>query len=112
MARLADLAGNSLDSFRMEEMTEVYSVNEDGRKTKVIGYFKHAYIAEAFATSQSGGSGYNRTREVLVITSDTLTYLVEDQEPLELFNDEEEALRLKQLALMKLTPAEQKLLGH
>ena len=48
-AKIQELVGKDLSGFVVVEMTEVYRVDDDGRKTRSIGYFRHANIAKAFA---------------------------------------------------------------
>lgn len=109
--KLSELVGMKLESYEIVKMTEVFRINDDGRRMSAIGYFTSPHIAEVFAGTQSGGTNYNQTREVLVLTDGHIAFLVTDDFQIEVFQDEKEILRLKEVALSKLTPAERKLLG-
>ncbi len=47
------LADKGLEGFTIQEMTEVFKVNEDGGKTKSLGFFRNENIAKAFAKHQA-----------------------------------------------------------
>ncbi|QQR82128.1 hypothetical protein IPJ70_02480 [Candidatus Campbellbacteria bacterium] len=83
---LKDLVGKDLSGWHIVPMMEIYSVDEDGRKTALV----------------------------LILFNDKgdIGFLVGEnqQEPVKLFKDEEEAARLRQVAIAKLSPAERKLL--
>jgi len=107
---LGALIGKELGQFRIIEMTEVFLVNEDGKKTITLGYFRNKNIAEAFAGLQTD-SIYNKTASALVLTNGTEGYIITQQDPAKLFDDEAEVLEIRKKAIAKLTPAERKLLG-
>jgi len=102
------LIGQSLAGFKVEKRTEVYRMNEDGRKQSSIGFFKDSDIATAFAGGQTDAS-WVKTCEVIVIVSDTVGYLI--GEPIIILDDEKAALEAREHAVAKLTDAERKLLG-
>ena len=107
---LKSLVGQNLSSFTFIVMCEVYSTDFDGRKVKAIGYFKDPNIATAFAGSQADAQ-FNKTKEVLVMTNEIDYYLVAEGYSIAIFNDEEEALKLRDKALSKLSQAERIMLG-
>ncbi len=107
-AKLKDLVGQDLKKFKIVEMTEVYQTDVEGRgKTNTVGFFKNPDIAKAFAE----GHDYTfQTAASLVLTDGVTGFVIESQEPVKFFSDEEEVLKLKEKAMKKLTPAERKLL--
>jgi hypothetical protein len=107
---LKSLVGLSLASFTFIVMHEVYRTDFDGRRTAVVGYFKDPNIASAFAESKED-QNFHKTTEVLVLTNGVVHYLVIDGYEIAILNDEEEALKLKERALTKLSSAEKKILG-
>ncbi len=109
-ANIKELIGHDLKGFKIVEMTEVYRVNEDGRKSSSLGFFKNQNTAEAFAGVQTDAI-WHKTAEALVLTDGTVGYVMEQQDPVKLFDDEAEALELKKKAVAKLSSAERKLLG-
>ena len=108
--RFQNLAGKDLKGFKIIEMTEVYRVDDDGRKSSSLGFFKDPNTAAAFAGVQTDAS-WHKTEKVLVLTDGTVGYVIEDQKPVKLFDDESEALKIKKKAVAKLSPVERKLLG-
>lgn len=108
--KLNDLAGMDLVEFEITEMTEVYLVNEDGRKVLSLGFFRQKETAEAFAGAQTDASSH-KTGMGFVLTNGKIGYVITQQEPVTLFDDEAEAIELKKKALEKLSPAERSLLG-
>ncbi len=108
MPKLNALLGKSLKDYKIVEMTEVYQIDDDGRKTNSLGFFKDKNIAEVFAGAQTDAN-WHKTGQALVLTDGAVGYIV-GSESVVLFNDEKEALDLKQKALAKLSPAERKLL--
>ena len=109
-AKIKELVGKDLKGFKIVEMTEVYRVNDEGRKSGSLGFFKDPNIATAFAGVQTDAS-WHKTGQVLVLTDGTVGYVITEQEPVNLFDDEAEALEIKKKAIAKLSPAERKLLG-
>lgn len=97
--------------FRLVEMTEVYSVDVEGRiETGTVGFFKNPDIAAAFAKLEGGYMMH--TRPTFVLTDGILGFVVRDHGVVKLFVDEEEAVKLREKALAKLSPEERKILGH
>ena len=107
---LQGLVGRNLDGFKIVEMTEVFRVDNDGNWEKSLGFFKNQDIAVVFAGAQTDAN-WHKTRQVLVLTDGTVGFAIEQQEPVKLFNDEEEALKLRQGILNKLTLAERGIMG-
>jgi Xaa-Pro aminopeptidase len=108
---LRDLVGKDLSGWKIVEMTEVYSVDEDGRKGKSLGYFRDPTVAEAFAGDAD--SNWHKTALARVLLNDkgeTGFLFSENQDPVKLFKDEEEVARLRQAAIAKLSSAERTLL--
>ena len=100
---------NDLKGFKVLEMTEVYMIDNDGRKSSSIGFFKNQNTATVFAGAQ-GDSNWLKTAQALVLTDGTVGYVIKP-DPVKLFDDEAEALKLKEKAIAKLSPAERSLLG-
>lgn len=109
-AEIKKLVGKDLRGFKVVEMTEVYLVDYDGRKSRSLGFFKDPDIASAFAGVQIDAS-MHKTGQALVLTNGTVGYVIEDQKPVKFFDDEMEMLEIKRKAIAKLSPAERKLLG-
>lgn len=109
--KLKELVGKTLTAFKVQEVIKIVRVNEDGLNPQTLGYFKDPTVADAFAGPQVNGNQI-RTRPILVLTDGTTAYeFNEDESPVKFFNDEEEAKKLKEKILEKLTPEERKLLG-
>jgi hypothetical protein len=106
---LMTLVNDGLSGFTIVAMTEVYSTDEDGRKRSSVGFFRKPEIAEAFVGAKSDSWSY-KTAPALVLTNGTVGYIV-NPGLVPLINDEEEALKLREHAISKLTPAERRLLG-
>jgi hypothetical protein len=107
---LKEMVGATLVGFSIIEMTKVYRVDDNGRESEILGFFKKPELAEAFAGAQPDAN-WHETIPVLILTNGTVGYVVKDQEPVKFFDDEIEAVALKKNALAKLSPAERKLLG-
>lgn len=107
--KLNGLIGKDLKGFKIAKMTEVYFMDLDGRKSNSVGFFKNPNIAEAFAGVQTDAA-FHKTQPALVLTDGKVGYLIAEQDPIKLFDDETEALEIKKKALAKLTPAERKLI--
>lgn len=108
--KIEDLIGKELKGFSIIMMTEVFRTNDDGQDVGSIGYFKGRDIAVAFAGTQTDANFF-KTRQALVLTNGTSGYLIENRDPVKLFDDEEELHEIKMKAVAKLTPTERKLLG-
>lgn len=104
------LIGKDLSNFKIEEMVQIYQVDEDGTNPKTIGCFKNHTIAAAFAGPQINAN-QTKTAKILVLTDGVVGYGLKSKEVVKFFNDEEEALRLKNEALEKLSPEQRTLLG-
>lgn len=104
---LKDLVGKDLSKFKIEERTEVYRTNDDGRKTESIGFFKSDTIARAFAKGQKDAN-WHETEKVLIMTDGEVGFLL--GKPVKLLDDEQAALGLREKALAKLSPEDRELL--
>lgn len=109
-AKIKELIGKDLRGFRILEMTEVYRVNDDGRKSSSLGFFRDPNTAAAFAGVQTDAN-WHKTGQALVLTDGTIGYVITQQEPVKLFDDETKALEIKKRVFAKLSTAERKLLG-
>lgn len=104
-----DLVGKDLKGFAVQELTEVYRLNEDGSaKAKSIGFFRDETIAKAFAQHQTDANFHKTTKEFL-LTNGEVAFLL--GESVTLFNDEKTVLEIKKRVLDKLTLEERKILG-
>ena len=110
MANIQDLTGKDLSGFKIMEMTQIFRVNEDGQKTVTLGVFKDPIIAKAFAEAQKDAS-WHRIEKVMVLTDGNTGYVIGQQESIKLFNDETEAVALKEKAIAKLSESDRLLLG-
>lgn len=107
---IQELIGKNLSGFQIIKMAEVYRVDDDGRKTKSLGFFRDPDIAEAYAGAQPDAR-WHKTEEAVVLTDGSVGYVLEEQDPANIFDDEMIASELKEQILDKLTPAERKLFG-
>ena len=102
-----ELLGMKLDGFRIEGRTEVYKVDDLGRRTYTIGFLPDE-IAAAFVQHQTK-PGRCRERKVLVITNGKTGFLL--GEDARILNDVEEALKVQKMldafdSITKLPPEE------
>ncbi|MFH0853124.1 MAG: hypothetical protein V1853_01850 [bacterium] len=104
-----NLVGLKLDGYTVVVMTEVCKTDEDGRKTKTLGFFKDSQVATAWAQGQTDKS-YNETQEVLIITNGDRYFIFSGQE-ITVHDDEDAALEVRTAALAKLSDAERAVLG-
>ena len=112
IANPKDWVGKPLTEFAIRKMIEVFGCNEDGNRTKSIGYFKNPTVAAAFAGQESGKTFIScRTRECYVLTNGAIGFLLAENEPVNLYNDETEALRIREEILSKLDPKDRAILG-
>lgn len=109
-ATVTELLGKDLSGFQVVKMTEAFDVNEDGRKTKSIGYFKDHDIAEAFIGPRATNS-HKRVKDVTVLTDGKVGLVIDSNEAVTLIDDEAAMLEIKERAVAKLTPEERKVLG-
>jgi len=107
--KLKDLLGVDLSAWKVIEMTEVFSTNEDGRKSESLGFFKNEDIAEAFADTKAG-KNFHGTRKVTVLSKGTVGFIINDREEVTFIDEEKELLEVKEMALAKLSIAERKIL--
>ena len=102
-AKIEELVGKDLKGFMLVEMTEVCSVNDNGLKPRSIGFFKDPVIAAAYVAAGVDPS-WHTTTQVLVLTDGTVGYVVEREEPVNLFDDEAETEKIRKKIMDKLTP--------
>jgi hypothetical protein len=105
---LKDLIGAELNEFTVEKFTEVFKVNDDGRKSKSLGFFRDENIAKAFAGNQKDAN-WHKTSNVLVLTDGKNGFLVGDS--IVILDDEQTLLEIREKAMSKLSDAERKVLG-
>lgn len=110
IGKINDLIDKDLSNFKIEEMVEVYHVSEDGFFAHSIGHFKNPTIASAYAGPQNN-SNQTKIRKCLVLTDGITVYSLKSEDIVKIFNDEEEALRLKEEALGQLSSEQRILLG-
>jgi hypothetical protein len=110
MKNLEELVGQDLAGFTIVKMTEVYSVDDDGRRRGSIGFFRDPKIAKAFL-GEEVERPWKRLASALVLTNGQVGFRVDNPEPVKLFDDEQEANRLRELALSHLTTEQRALLG-
>jgi hypothetical protein len=106
--KLTELLGKKLEGFSVEQFTEVFMVDCDGRKSKSLGFFHNETIANAFAGNQKDAN-WHKVRNVLVLTDGINGFIV--GEPIEILNDEQTTLEIREKAKAKLSDAERKILG-
>lgn len=101
----ADFVGKSLEGFTIQKLTEVFRVDEDGRKSVSIGFFKNGAIAKALAQNAT----YHRTEEAMVLTDGKVGFRIL-ADPVELLDDEKVALEIREKALAKLSLEKRRIL--
>jgi hypothetical protein len=99
-----------LREFRLIEMTEVYLVDDDGRKSESVGFFRNPAVANAFVGNQVDAD-WHKTEFALVFTNGIDGFVVKEQEPVKIFVDEKEAVELRRKAITKLSAADREILG-
>ncbi len=108
---LQRLVGKNLlqEGFSIEKLVEVYRVNDDGRMTSSVGFFRDENLAKAFAQNQTDAA-WHKTREVFALTdgNDVFQLMAEDAP---IYDSEKAELEIRMKALAKLSPEEKKLLG-
>jgi len=102
--------GMDLSGFSVEAYTEVYRVDDDGMPSKSIGFFKDPTVAKAFADNVTD-SAWHKTAKHLILTNGKVGVILDTKRDVKLFDDEQEAVRLRQVALDKLTSEDRALLG-
>ena len=108
-ANIKELVEKDLKGFRVLEMTEVFKVDEDGRKRDSLGFFKDQNTAVAFAGIQTD-SNWHKTAQAFVLTNGIIGYVIEKKEAVKIFDDKTEALKIKRKAIAKLSLPERRLL--
>lgn len=110
-AKIQEWVNKDLKGFKILEMTEVYGVDFDGRKSVSVGFFKDQDFAKAFAGMKNGEGGLYRTEKAMVLTNGTIGYVINNREPVKLLNEKTEKVAITKNALSKLSPEERKILG-
>lgn len=106
---LKELIGKDLQGYTIEELYEVYKMDNDGRKLQSVGYFRQEFIAKAFAGVQVDAP-WHKVQRAFVLTNGTDGFLMTGQS-VTLFSDEQATLDIRNAAKAKLTEAEQRVLG-
>ena len=104
------LIGQDLSSFKIIVMNEVSRVDEDGINPVSLGFFKNPDVGKAFAGQQSDSNSVKVT-EVLVLSDGKNGFTMDQSRTALHFDDEKEILKIKENAIKKLSPEEQKILG-
>lgn len=111
MNNLTELLGKDLSSFKLEQLYEVWTTDEQGIATKPLGAFKKEALAKAFAGNDKSSWGAPSITPVTVLTDGTLVFAIDKTREIKVFNDEEQAVELRQKALAKLSPEDKEILG-
>jgi len=104
---LKELVGSFPKGFTIEELTEVYLIDSDGRKIKSLGFFKDENIAKGFAGLQTDAN-WHKTKKYFVFTDGIAGFLIGER--IILIDDEVAALQIKKNALSKLSKEEKAIL--
>jgi len=104
------LVGLDLTKFEIVQMTEVYRVDDYGQKGTSIGFFSNPDIAMAFVDVQAFAKWY-RTGQAMLLTDGDVGYVITQQDPVKIFNDKGDVIKIKKKILDKLTHAERKILN-
>lgn len=108
--KLVDLIGESLSGLLLEEMIQVYRVDQTGMKTESYGFFRSELLAEVVAQTKEDTRGI-RVRKVFVLSDGNEVYPIGNREGIVDQDQEAFAADLKSKALAKLAIAERLLLG-
>jgi hypothetical protein len=85
-AKLYDLVGSDLKNFTIVEMSEVYIVDIHGQKWQSLGFFRDLTTAHDFLRGETNTVCY-KIKKTLVLTDGNVGYVIEDQSPVRLFDD-------------------------
>ena len=107
---IKSLIGKDLKSFKIVEMIEIFRVDEDGRKSRSLGFFKNPDVAVAFASAQVDAN-WHLTQPKLVLTDGNVSFVIDEQGPAKFFNNEKETVALREKAIAKLFLADHKIFG-
>jgi len=108
---LKELVGLDLVGFQITQMMEVFVTDDEGSKTRTVGYFKDPDIAVVFARINNGGTSRYETGPALILTNGLIGYPVNNQEPANIFDEESQVKAIRSKILSKLLPGERKILG-
>ena len=106
---LKDLIGQSLQSFSIQECTEVYKNDCNSKFYEHVGLFLNPDISEAFRRNQVDAN-YHSTAKRLVLTNGSIAFEVK-LTPMKLYGDEKARLEILEKIKSKLSKEEQQLLG-
>ncbi|MDP2693083.1 MAG: hypothetical protein Q8O88_05600 [bacterium] len=104
-----EFVGRDLVGFRIEELSEVFRVNEDGFRVITIGYFRDNNTAEAFIQTHTL-SNYLRMQGVLVLINDNQTAFLLG-ESVKVVSDREILAEIRARIIARLPPEQLKILG-
>ena len=109
--KIEELIGTNLDAkdFTIQEFTEVYKTNEDGMKSKSVGFFKSEGIAKAFSQTLADPEFHN-TEKRMILTNGKDGFVI-GGESVKILDDEKAALEVRQKAIKKLSLEERRILG-
>ena len=96
-----------LEGFIIQELTEVYKTDDDGRKSKSLGFFRDENLAKAFAGNQIDAP-WHKTEKALVLTDGEVGFLIGDS--VTLLDDEKAALETRKKILSKLSKEDREFL--
>jgi len=109
-SKIRELIDRDLRNFKIIEMTEVFRVNDDGRKVSSLGFFKDSNTAVAFKGIQKDAN-WHKTEQTLVLTDGTVGYNITGGNPVHLFDVESAVIKIKKKAIARLSRAELRILG-
>ena len=87
------LVGQDLSGFHVIEIIEVYSIDDDGRKLRTLGFFSNRDEAQVFAESEN--ANHRKVEVTLILTNGEVGYVISEKDPVALFKDEVEVVKLK-----------------
>ena len=100
---LVKFIDQELEGFRIQELTEVYTTNEDGQNPKSLRFFKSESLARAFVQNQPDAN-WHKTKKAYVLTDGKIGFLLGRE--ITLFDDEIIAQEIKKKVLAKLSDEE------
>lgn len=106
---LSQIAEKGLDGFSIQQVTEVYATDSDGRKARTITYIRDEKLAKAFAQQQKD-PGFTKTERVWVLTIGDTGYIVRESQINLEKSEADLAKKVRDTALAKLTAEERDML--
>lgn len=104
------IVGAELTGFKIAVMAEVFETNDDGRKTKILGYFKDVDVAKGYIECQADSFRYG-TETVYILTDGKVGILLASPIGINLLDDEEAKALIRETGKAKLTPTQRKVMG-